>query len=152
LHLFAKGHFHSPKFWSFILQRPEDHLPKNWSLIHQNFGLSFFRDLKIICQKIGQSFAKILVFHLPKNWSLIRQRSLSFAKNLVMPCPLYQRYLRFVSDATNDNSEAFKDLPPLECPSCGKCTHFGGSQTLAEKNFTLNDVCGCGISEYFSEG
>jgi len=57
-----------------------------------------------------------------------------------------------VSDAMNENSEAFKDLPQLECQSCGKCTHFGGSKNLMENDFTLNDVCGCEMSECISEG
>lgn len=57
-----------------------------------------------------------------------------------------------MSDAMNENSEAFKDLPQLECQSCGKCTHFGGSKNLMENDFTLNDVCGCEMSECISEG
>jgi len=76
-----------PKNWSSFYQKIGHRftkklvivLPKNWSLvdltlvalIHQNFGLSFFRDLKIICQKIGQSFAKGH-FHLLTNWSFAK--------------------------------------------------------------------------------
>jgi len=53
-----------------ICQKIGHHLPKNWSMILE--VLNFFRDLNFhlpknwsfICQKIGLSFAKKLVFHL----------------------------------------------------------------------------------------
>jgi len=56
------------------------HSPKNWSFI---------------CQKIGNSFAKILVTHLPKNWLFIRQNfGCSFAKILVVHLPKFWLFIR----------------------------------------------------------
>ena len=61
-----------------------------------------------------------------------------------MPCPRYLKYICLVHNAEAETSEALKDLPPLVCNACGKLTHFGGVDVLAENDFTVNDVCFCG--------
>lgn len=60
-----------------------------------------------------------------------------------MPNPRYLKYICLIHNAEAKTSEALKDLPVLVCNACGKLTHFGGVDVLAENDFTVNDVCFC---------
>ena len=40
-------------------------------------------------------------------------------------------------------NEPIKDLPALECGTCGLCATFGGSENFESGHFTILNVCLC---------
>jgi hypothetical protein len=55
--------------------------------------------------------------------------------------------IRFDQMAEEAANETIKDLPALECGTCGLCATFGGSDNFEDENFTILNVCLCEIEE-----
>ena len=51
--------------------------------------------------------------------------------------------IRFDQMAEEAANETVKDLPALECGTCGLCATFGGSENFEDEHFTILNVCLC---------
>lgn len=51
--------------------------------------------------------------------------------------------IRFDQMAEEAANETIKDLPALECETCGLCATFGGSDNVEDEHFTILNVCLC---------